>query len=302
MKKFNLKAFTAIFGICLLLSGFTDLSPLPHEAWIKPVKGTITNPFGNGYNFFGYYRAGHTGIDIKAPVGTSVVAVAAGRVKYLKTKPNMRYGNYIVIEHNNGLYSLYAHLQKVFVKLNEKVSKNDVIGKVGVSGLASYPHLHFEVVDRIPSRDGAWGYNYICQLIGDKKFKTLLEKKLITYKDEKEDKDLVRFQVEEEKTNPKFADANVVALPLSDVEQKFNFLNVHEKKITHFFRAKKNTCEEKLIEPITYYNPENFLPKYEKSVLPDFRKYVNKNIQKVSTPKPTPEPVRETPLQLKTGK
>lgn len=216
--------------------------------WIKPVEGTIPNPFGNSYEFYDVFRSGHTGVDIATPVGTKVHAVAEGIVRFIKTKPNMRYGNYIVIEHENGLFSLYAHLKKVLVTLDEKVPQGFVIAHSGMSGLASYPHVHFEVTDNVPVRDGAWGYNYICERRTEN----------------------IRAREREKRG---FFDGFPVYdfLPMNEIFKKFSYIGQEKKVISHFYRMKDSVCVEKPIMEITYYNPENFLPKYEPSVMPEFR-------------------------------
>lgn len=139
------------------------------EIWIKPVAGPIPNAFGNGYPFYGIYRGGHTGVDIKAKIGTPVRAVAPGIVRYVRHTPNMRYGFYVVIEHpKSRLFSLYGHMQTIKVALGQKVIQGQQVGTIGTTGAASYPHLHFEVLNKMPIRDGAWGYYYICSNPKDK--------------------------------------------------------------------------------------------------------------------------------------
>jgi murein DD-endopeptidase MepM/ murein hydrolase activator NlpD len=137
-------------------------SALPTGNWQKPTSGPVTNPFGNGYWYFGVYRGGHTGVDIKAPTGTPVKAPAAGKVVYIHRLANMRYGFYVVLAHEHGYHSLYAHLSRIQVRLGQKLKPGEVLGAVGTSGAAGYPHLHFEVLNQMPLRDGAWGYSYIC--------------------------------------------------------------------------------------------------------------------------------------------
>lgn len=56
------------------------------------------------------------------------------------------YGNYIEIDHGNGLITRYAHLEDVMVRVGQKVSKNSVIGTVGMSGGAIAPHIHYEII------------------------------------------------------------------------------------------------------------------------------------------------------------
>lgn len=251
LDKIDVNKIVKVFIVTIIssLSVLQDIVKSEEKNWIKPLEGTIPNPFGNNYQFFNMYRAGHTGIDIKAEIGTPIHAVADGTVRFIKTKRNMRYGNYIVLEHKNGLYTLYAHLQKVMVTLNQKVSQGTVIARTGVSGLASFPHLHFEVTSDIPVRDGAWGYNYICQ----KRTENLINKEMM-------------------KRNKFEKVPSYDFLPLTEIQTKFSFINADSKKMEHFYRMKDNICIEKAIVPITYYNPEKFLPKYQYSVMADFNK------------------------------
>lgn len=231
------------------------------RTWIKPVEGKIPNPFGNNYPFYGYYRAGHTGIDILAKVGTPVKAVDEGIVRYTKLTNNMRYGKYVVIEHPNHLFTLYGHLKDVLVKVNKKVKQADIIGHTGVTGLASFPHIHFEVTDRTPIRDGAYGYNYICP-----NRKTSLTHKTM----------LIEKKLENSK--PKVLDL----MPLEKVIENFAFLEQPKKEMNSFYRMKAGHCIELRIPQITYYNPEEFLPKFEKT---EMLKFAYKPKSKKVTPK-----------------
>ena len=85
----------------------------------------------------------HTGIDIGAPAGTSIKAVADGTVIFAGWLG--AYGNATVIDHGGGISSMYAHQSSILVKENQDVKKGDVIGKVGSTGWSTGPHLHFEV-------------------------------------------------------------------------------------------------------------------------------------------------------------
>lgn len=217
--------------------------------WIKPVEGSVPNPFGNDYYFYGSYRAGHTGIDINAKIGTPVKAVANGIVKYIKPKNNLRYGLYVVIEHENKLFSLSGHLSKINVKLKQKVKQGDIIGFTGVSGLASFPHIHFEVIDKVPVRDGAYGYNYICKhRVNKVEIKEDKQKKLLSSKAPIYD-----------------------LLPLNKVIEEFGFINHEKKEVDRFYRMKAGHCVEVKLPKITYYNPENFFLPFEKAPMPEFK-------------------------------
>lgn len=86
----------------------------------------------------------HSGIDIMAPRGTRVVAAADGVAKIVDFNKN-GYGNLIVIEHEKDMSSYYAHLETMLVQPGQRVARGEQIGTVDTTGLATGPHLHFEV-------------------------------------------------------------------------------------------------------------------------------------------------------------
>lgn len=93
---------------------------------------------------FGWRRgAAHKGIDIDLVTGDKVCAMLDGKVRYVKW--HSAHGNVVVIRHNNGLETVYAHLSKQLVQVNELVKKGQVIGKGGTSGNTRGSHLHMEV-------------------------------------------------------------------------------------------------------------------------------------------------------------
>lgn len=85
----------------------------------------------------------HKGVDIAAPMGTDVYCSAQGKVIFAGQKSG--YGNCVIIEHGNGLATLYGHLSKILVDANQQVKIGDVIAKVGNTGRSTGPHLHYEV-------------------------------------------------------------------------------------------------------------------------------------------------------------
>ena len=104
----------------------------------------LTSPFGMRVSPISGKWKFHRGIDMAAPTGTPVSACKTGKVREAVSN-DYTYGNYIVVEHDGGMTSTYAHLSKLLVKPGETVRKGQVIGKVGVTGLTTGPHLHFEV-------------------------------------------------------------------------------------------------------------------------------------------------------------
>lgn len=109
------------------------------------MNGYWTNPLPGGRIWQGIH--GWNAVDIAAPKGTPIRAAAAGVVTVARNNGgwNGGYGNYVVISHANGTQTLYAHMTHAIVTDGEGVNAGQVIGYVGATGLATGPHLHFEV-------------------------------------------------------------------------------------------------------------------------------------------------------------
>jgi murein DD-endopeptidase MepM/ murein hydrolase activator NlpD len=88
----------------------------------------------------------HTGIDLIVTEGTPVLAAAAGRVRLVDEVSG--YGLMVLVDHGDGWQSLYAHLFEIAVQPGEEVQRGQPLGRVGESGRASTPHLHFEIRQR----------------------------------------------------------------------------------------------------------------------------------------------------------
>ncbi len=114
------------------------LSPVARRAFLPPVRGKV----GSG---FGVRKGGrHHGVDILAPDGTDVRASEYGLVLY--AGDDLRgYGNVIVLDHGEGVTTLYAHLKEFRVKSGDAVAAGQVIGAVGRTGNATTSHVHFEL-------------------------------------------------------------------------------------------------------------------------------------------------------------
>lgn len=89
------------------------------------------------------YRGSHKGIDLTAPVGTNVYSVYDGEV--VAVGRHRQYGNYVVVDHGNGVSTLYAHHKANFVEAGDIVRRGQKIAEVGRTGNATGPHLHFEL-------------------------------------------------------------------------------------------------------------------------------------------------------------
>jgi murein DD-endopeptidase MepM/ murein hydrolase activator NlpD len=115
--------------------------PVKTRRWVQPVDAPIGTPYRQaGSSWSSGY---HTGTDFAAPNGTPIRAVGAGVVIYAGAAG--QYGNQVVIQHDHGTFSQYAHLSKVQVKRWQAVDAGHVIGRVGSTGNSSGPHLHFEM-------------------------------------------------------------------------------------------------------------------------------------------------------------
>ena len=112
-------------------------------SWKTPTKGWLSSPYGWRLHPVRKKRLFHAGIDIAAPKGTAINCVAPGRVIYAGTRTG--YGKLIIVSHENGLSTRYAHCSQILVKNGQIVKEGQLIGKVGATGVATGPHLHFEV-------------------------------------------------------------------------------------------------------------------------------------------------------------
>ncbi|MCR5146185.1 MAG: peptidoglycan DD-metalloendopeptidase family protein [Clostridia bacterium] len=111
--------------------------------WPCPSSSRITSQYG--YRILYGVKDFHTGIDIGASYGSNIVAAESGTVILASYGWNGSYGNYIIINHGNGITTRYAHASKLYVTTGQTVTKGQVIAAVGESGRAYGAHLHFEV-------------------------------------------------------------------------------------------------------------------------------------------------------------
>lgn len=121
----------------------TNFAAIGDGNFIWPVLGSITSRFGYRIHPILKSRIFHTGLDIGAPMGRPIFASDAGVVLFSGKWGN--YGNIVIIDHGSKTTTLYAHMSKYLVKKKVKVAKGQVIGLVGQTGLATGPHLHFEI-------------------------------------------------------------------------------------------------------------------------------------------------------------
>jgi murein DD-endopeptidase MepM/ murein hydrolase activator NlpD len=116
--------------------------------------GRTSSGFGTRRDPFTGRPARHEGLDFAAPVGTPILASAGGRV--VAAGPSGAYGNAVVIDHGNGLATLYGHASRIFVRPGDLVMPQQAIAAVGSTGRSTGAHLHFEVMRhgiRVEPRD-----------------------------------------------------------------------------------------------------------------------------------------------------
>lgn len=107
------------------------------KGFIRPANGIVTSNYGSRSGGF------HTGVDFANSTGTAVVAAKAGTVVWAAQKGG--YGKYIIIDHGNGIQTLYAHNSALKVSVGQHVEQGQVIALMGSTGNSSGPHCHFEV-------------------------------------------------------------------------------------------------------------------------------------------------------------
>ena len=129
---------------------FASVKPIGFSSVEKDSAGNIINKSANSAKLEGTQAPAekdqmqfHKGVDIAAPMGTDVYCAAQGKVIFAGQKSG--YGNCVIIEHGNGLATLYGHLSKILIDGNQQVKIGDVIAKVGSTGRSTGPHLHYEV-------------------------------------------------------------------------------------------------------------------------------------------------------------
>ena len=119
----------------------------PEREWsgdfATPAEATISDVFGSQRIFNGVAQSPHLGLDFRVPNGTPVAAMNGGTV--LLARPLYFEGNFVVLDHGQGLLTLYLHLSEFKVKEGDVVKRGDIIGLSGGTGRATGPHLHVAV-------------------------------------------------------------------------------------------------------------------------------------------------------------
>jgi len=130
-------------------SGFSgsDVPFIGADGFCSPIgenwRNIVTSEFGYRRDPFTGETKGHSGMDLAVPTGTSVRAALPGTVTI--SKYSSSYGYYVMIDHGNGLSTLYAHNSKLLVSVGDTVQAGDIVSLSGSTGRSTGPHLHFEV-------------------------------------------------------------------------------------------------------------------------------------------------------------
>lgn len=116
---------------------------VPDLNFMRPVKGRDTGRFGMRRIMNGIPRQPHSGMDIAAPIGTPIKTPHRGRVLY--TGSLFYTGNTVILDHGQGVLSLYAHLNQINTQLGDWLEQGEILGTVGKTGRATGPHLHWSI-------------------------------------------------------------------------------------------------------------------------------------------------------------
>ena len=150
IKRKKIISFVAIFMV-IFTSGFVTVNAMTNNGLVNAIKSifnkeNITANYGERVHPITKEKMKHSGVDLKGEVGDPVIVIEDGEV--IEADFDITYGNYIKVKHEvNGevIYSKYGHLSKIDVEVGDIVKNGDKIGEVGATGMATGPHLHFEM-------------------------------------------------------------------------------------------------------------------------------------------------------------
>ena len=139
-----------LYGSSTGMEGWIPGADVPYigaDGFCSPIgsgwQSRVTSEFGYRKDPFTGETRGHTGMDLSVPTGTPIRAALPGTVTV--SQYNSSYGYYVVVDHGNGLSTLYAHNSKLLVRVGQTVEAGDIVSLSGSTGRSTGPHLHFEV-------------------------------------------------------------------------------------------------------------------------------------------------------------
>jgi murein DD-endopeptidase MepM/ murein hydrolase activator NlpD len=126
-----------------VVSEYTPEQLWEDDGFVRPVSGRVTSPFGQQRTYSNGSSGVHIGVDFSAAEGAPIGATARGRVAIAEEM--IVRGGFVCIDHGRGLFSLYNHLSRIDVEPGQLVEPGQQIGLAGSTGVATGPHLHFEI-------------------------------------------------------------------------------------------------------------------------------------------------------------
>ncbi len=112
--------------------------------FLFPIESPVTSPFGTKRVYNGEMKSFHTGLDLKAPIGTAVRSAASGEV--VLAKDLFMTGKTVILDHGYGVFTVYAHMSRLKVRPGQVVNPRQLLGLSGMTGRSSGPHLHWGAV------------------------------------------------------------------------------------------------------------------------------------------------------------
>lgn len=144
MKRNVCKAVSVLLSVFLFAAPLFALPEVREQfAIVFPLMAPkLSSKFGSRRHPVYRYQRHHSGVDLAAPMNSHVRAVSGGTVVFADSYKG--YGKLVTIEHEQGYASMYGHLNEISVNPGQVVKAGDIIGRVGETGVATGPHLHFE--------------------------------------------------------------------------------------------------------------------------------------------------------------
>ena len=131
--------------LAIQIKAYRTFSPnIPSNLLLdKPVNGPLSSKFGVRRFFNGEERNPHAGLDFAVPAGTPIKTPAAGKVILIGNY--FFNGNTVFVDHGQGFISMFCHMSKIDTRVGQQLARGDVVGKVGSTGRATGPHMHWNV-------------------------------------------------------------------------------------------------------------------------------------------------------------